>query len=117
MDRTNRFRAWIGVVLFGIGAPLPHILLGDAWLLTHLFVGNLALLAMAYLLLTTPSDAIKLKRASSWALVTVGAALTAAAGGPVWILLPMLVVAMMVLRTRSPWWSALVLWQPAWTLL
>lgn len=117
MDRRKRFRAWIGVVLFGLGAPLPHILLDDAWLLTHLFVGNLALLAMAYLLLTTPSDAIKLKRANSWALITVGAALNAAAGGPVWILLALLIIALLALRARTPWWSALVLWQPAWTLL
>ena len=91
----DRERRWPGVVAF-----------------------ELVAICMLALILTTPADAIRLKRGHSEGLIVAGAELLqlSAGGRGVHLLLTIAVCVLLVAVTRvagkSPWWVAVLAWNP-----
>ena len=122
MTPKTRLRVWagvvvacfvaIGLVIAGRWLALPWIAAGGA------LSQGLGVAAVAWLLATTPADAIRLKATTSWAVIGVGFALNViAAGSHVMAVLSVVAVPVrgwvLVRRGLSPWWTVLFVWSSA----
>jgi hypothetical protein len=83
-----------------------------------ILIGQVLIALLAWLLSTTPQDAIKLRRITSeFVIFVIVAILQYCMGWNYWIAPAALILAAILLaaarRTRiSPWWAALIVWNP-----
>lgn len=122
MTPKTRLRVWavvVGACVVGMGLVVAGRWGGVPLLAAPgALAQGLGVAAIAWLLTTTPADAIKLKPTTSWVIIASGLVLNVVASGfHVIALLSAVVLPVLGLvaqrRGLSPWWAVVFAWSPA----
>lgn len=129
MHPKQRFAWWVGTVGVTAAAAWLRIMpTAMAWSLAGTLQGA-GLGGMVWLLLSTPRDAIKLRRETSWLLIGLGVWVQLALGLPdpstgllvaagfIAVLGPVLVWSVILPEWASPWWAVPIVWSPGMVVL